>query len=86
MTCMSCKYSDLPRDNEGKVLVGQPIRICKRYPPAPILLPDARGNMAQRYGWPVVGLLDQCGEFSGDNESTDRRPMQESAGSGDKLS
>lgn len=63
MTCMSCKYSDTPRDQQGKVVLGQASRICKRFPPAHILLPDQHGRTQLQYCWPIVGLMDECGEY-----------------------
>ena len=64
MTCMSCRYSEPPRDANGKVVIGQAngARMCKRFPPTPMLVPVQSGVGVQ-YVWPMMGLMDSCGEF-----------------------
>jgi hypothetical protein len=70
MTCMTCKYSEPPKSADGKVVLGQGVRVCKRNPPVPILVPVQNGVSMQSV-YPMVGLTDECGEFRAHEDEGD---------------
>jgi hypothetical protein len=60
---MTCKFSETPRDEQGKFVIGAQVRVCKRMPPTPILIP--RGpNLSLESAWPVLPLTGHCFEFA----------------------
>lgn len=63
MPCMNCRFSEPPTDAKGNVVLGQPMRICKRMPPVPIALAGPQGQLQLTSAWPQVPLMAQCFEF-----------------------
>lgn len=63
MPCMNCRYSEPPMDQHGNVVLGQPLRICKRFPPVPIAMAGPRGELVLQSAWPQVPLMASCYEF-----------------------
>lgn len=62
MPCMTCLFSEAPRDETGKVVIGAYVRVCKRLPPGPIFVPRASG-LSLESAWPIVPLNEFCHEF-----------------------
>jgi hypothetical protein len=66
MTCTTCKHSDSAQDMTGKVILGEGApKICRRYPPLPMVLPSPNGKPGIRNVWPVMQPTDFCGEWAG---------------------
>lgn len=64
MTCSTCKFSDIAMDlNRKPVIAPDAPKICRRYPPLPMFLPDHRGQPGVRNVWPVMQPTDFCGEW-----------------------
>lgn len=66
-SCATCRYADLPPEKDDQ---GEPAnRICKRYPPVPLIAPvyGTDGKIIQEHGiqnfFPLVASNQWCGEW-----------------------
>ena len=60
-TCGSCKYSIPAKRADGAIEFRQ--RFCRRFPPAPVMVPTAQGPAIQCL-WPTLDAGASCWEFT----------------------
>ena len=61
--CGICRFAAPARGNDGTLSFSH--KVCKRYPPVPLLLPAPPPHGANIQAmYPVVGSGDCCGEFA----------------------
>ncbi len=77
--CTNCMYSreqDLIGPDQ-KLVIGQKIYICQRFPPTPVLLPNPAGGASLTPCFPIVNESISCAEHrfpEGEGEESDDVP------------
>lgn len=61
-TCGSCKFSHPAMGADRKIDFTR--RLCKRFPPHPMLMPQQQG-LSMQFVWPILDTAQNCGEWQG---------------------
>ena len=63
-TCGVCRFAAAITGPDGQVVFG--VRVCRRYPPRPLVLPNVQQGRPQigiQNHYPTVDASEWCGEF-----------------------
>ena len=61
MPCVTCKFSEAPRDNQGHIVLNADVVLCK-FQPHVIVVP-ARNGMMLNTVWAQLPKMEECGQY-----------------------